>query len=113
MKRSLLSAAVIVAAAISLAACGQSRQAREQARNIDNETCASMGLKFGTPEFAQCRLIQDQRRDAANASAEAARIQALQDFNNTVQNNQPVYAPPPVFQPIGPPRVDVYSHRGF
>ena len=76
--------------------------------------CQSMGLKFGTPEFAQCRLMQDQRRDAANASANAARVQALQNFNNTVQNNTVDYskfnAPP--MQPIGRPSVDVYHHRG-
>jgi hypothetical protein len=110
MKRTLLTTAVIVAASISLAACGPSRQERLAA---DNSNCESMGLKFGTPEFAQCRLMQDQRRDAADAAARANAVQALQNFNNTVQNNRVEYPPPPVFAPIGPQRVDVYTHRGF
>ena len=106
-RRALLVAA-LAAASLSLAACGISR---EEARAIDNDTCTSMGLKFGTPEFAQCRLMQDQRRDTANASANAARVQALQNFNNTVQNNTVDYSKfNTPMQPIGRPGVDVYHH---
>lgn len=110
MKR-ILTIAAIVTTSISLAACGLSR---EEARNLDNDNCASMGLKFGTPEFAQCRLLQDQRRDSANAASAAATQRALQNFNNTVQNNTvdtSKFNTP--MQPIGPQRVDVYTRRGF
>lgn len=97
MKRSLLAAAV-VAACFSLAACGISR---EEALAIDNDTCQSMGLKFGTPEFAQCRLMQDQRRDTSNAAARAAAAGAMQNYANQLMNqNQRT-------------TVDVYHHRGF
>ncbi len=40
-------------------------------------------------------------------------VGALQNFNNTVQNNRVEYPPPPPMQPIGRPSVDVYHHRGF
>lgn len=110
MNRSLIPAAAALAAALSLAACGISRQ---EAVAMDNGTCEGMGLKFGTPEFAQCRLMQDQRRDAADAAARASAVNALQNFNNTVQSNTVPYSPPPVLAPVGPQRVDVYTHRGF
>jgi Flp pilus assembly protein TadG len=108
MKRIMISAAVI-AASLSLAACGITRQ---EANAIDDSTCHGYGLKYGTPEFAQCRMAQDQRRDAAGAAARANAVGALQQFNNTVQSNDvpaSVYAVPPM-QPIGPQRIDVYRH---
>jgi len=40
-------------------------------------------------------------------------VGALQNFNNTVQNNRVEYPPPPPMQPIRRPSVDVYHHRGF
>jgi hypothetical protein len=107
LQRSALLVAALVAASLSLAACGISR---EEARAVDNDTCASMGLKFGSPEFAQCRLMQDQRRDNTNAAQQAHVAQTLKNFNDSVQNNRVEYPPPPVFQPMGRPGVDVYHH---
>ena len=106
IRRALLVAA-LAAASFTLAACGVSRQ---EALAIDNENCQSMGLKFGTPEFAQCRLMQDQRRDSANAAQQAQVAQSLKNFNDSVQNNRVEYPPPPVFAPMGRPGVDVYHH---
>ena len=101
MKRIMISAAVI-AAALALAACGLTR---EEARAVDDDNCHSMGLKYGTPEFAHCRMVQDQRRDAANAAAAAVAVGAIQNFNNGVQNNNPVpYTPPPMVPSFGPRR---------
>jgi hypothetical protein len=85
LQRSALLVAALVAASLSLAACGISR---EEARAVDNDTCASMGLKFGSPEFAQCRLMQDQRRDNANAAQQAHVAQTLKNFNDSVQNKR-------------------------
>jgi hypothetical protein len=48
---------------------------------------------------------------SASASAAAARVQALQNFNNTVQNNTVDYSKfNTPMQPIGRPGVDVYHH---
>jgi len=56
----------LVIAMVGLAGCGPTRQ--EIAAN-DAEACASYGVKFGTPEYAQCRMERDQRRDQNRLAA--------------------------------------------
>jgi hypothetical protein len=61
------------------------------AANSDNTTCTSYGLKFGTPEYAQCRQnIASQRM--ANERAAIGAYMARQ--------NQP--APAPYMMPVKP-----------
>src|SRR5258707_9395529 len=103
IRRALLVAA-LAASSLSLAACGISR---EEALAVDNANCQSMGLKFGTPEFAQCRLMQTSGAMLPVLLPRANAVGALQNFNNTVQNNRVEYPPPPPMQPIGRPSVDV------
>lgn len=52
---------IAIIAALCLGACAHQRQV------TDNEACASYGLKFGTPEFAQCMMQKDAQRNANNA----------------------------------------------
>jgi hypothetical protein len=72
----------------------------------DSSTCEGMGLKYGTPEFAQCRMLMLQRRDNADAAARANAVAAMNNFNATVQNNRVDYSAYNVpMQPIGRPSV--------
>jgi hypothetical protein len=64
MKRTLLTAAPL-AVLLLLAGCVTAQQQTAS----DNDHCKSMGLKFGTPDFAQCRMLQDFRHDLARAQA--------------------------------------------
>jgi hypothetical protein len=64
MKCALLAAAPL-AAALLLVGCAS----KQEMIAADNNACKSMGLKFGTPEFAQCRMVQDARRDIERANA--------------------------------------------
>ena len=75
--------------------------------------CYGMGLKNGTPEFAQCRMALLQQREANAAQARQNAVNAIQNFNNTVQNNTIDYSRfNTPMAPIGGNRVDVYTHRG-
>ena len=51
---------VFVAALLALAGCSTA----EDRVAADDATCRSYGIKTGTPEYAQCRMLQDARRDA-------------------------------------------------
>lgn len=55
---------------------------REEIDANDDARCSSYGLKYGTPEYAQCRMGVDQQRQAAIAQV-GANIQA-----QTAQQNQ-------------------------
>jgi hypothetical protein len=91
MKRSLLFLAVL-----ALMGCTSAEEVRQKNAALDDETCRSYGLTFGTPEYAQCRQnIANQR--SANARA-ALGLLLLQ------QQNQPAtYIPQP--QPQAPVRM--------
>jgi hypothetical protein len=52
--------ATVVVVGLMLTGCAQMR---DQMIANDNRYCQSMGLKFGTPDFAQCRMVIDARRD--------------------------------------------------
>jgi hypothetical protein len=67
---------------IVLAGCA-SNEDRIAARDANDEaTCQSYGLKFGTPEYAQCRQNIAARRQAAVLAAfqmmQGARVQPVQ-----------------------------------
>jgi hypothetical protein len=55
----------LLLAALVLSGCAQMRQ-REIAR--DDAYCRSLGADHGSPQYVQCRLVQDRKRDADNAA---------------------------------------------
>ena len=98
---------------LTLTGCGLARDPKELVRD-DNATCEGMGLKIGTPEFAQCRLAMLQRRDTADASANAARMQGLQNLGNSIQPGTGLrdYQAATAVSPLGlgGNRIDLYHH---
>jgi hypothetical protein len=61
IRPALLAAGLIAIAGVSVIespAHAQSRKQREDAR-----TCASFGLRYGTPAYGECMLEQQRRRD--------------------------------------------------
>lgn len=46
---------------------------------LENEECLSMGLQFGTPAYADCRLRLLELREARDARRNAAYLQHLQN----------------------------------
>jgi len=71
-----------IALALSLAGCATAAERLA----ADNAHCQSMGLKFGTPEFAQCRMVQDLRHDADRRAAAAAISAAGRSFQTPSVN---------------------------
>jgi hypothetical protein len=64
MKRMVLLLALLVGGCDLTAS-----QERATAERADDAGCASYGLKYGSPEYAQCRLSKDQQRRANQAAA--------------------------------------------
>lgn len=52
---------IAIMSALLLGACAQ------QIEISDHEACDSYGLKFGTPDFAQCMMQKDEQRNANRA----------------------------------------------
>lgn len=72
----------------------------------DDTTCQSYGLKFGTPEYAQCRQNVVAQRDARNIAAQQANAvawqQAIQYGNSQTQLMQQMVRPPTPVQATAP-----------
>ena len=63
---------VIFLAAIVMTGCVSSEQRAAIQSQKEHNTCLSYGLKYGTPEYAQCRMqtsSQNQQAKAANTAA--------------------------------------------
>lgn len=65
------------------------------AGQIDDQTCKSYGLSFGTPEYANCRQgLMAQRQSALqsmqqnNAALAQQQNQVLQNFQNSLNQSQ-------------------------
>lgn len=63
---------VLVGLAPSLGACagwvvGDAIAGPEKLAQQDDAYCPSIGTKFGTPQYQNCRLIQQQTREARHA----------------------------------------------
>ena len=99
--KKLIFAVAVFTSAFTLAGCfGPSR---EEILAEDDATCRSMGLKFGSPEFAQCRMLLLQQREANAAQARQNAVNTINGYRDNVMNNQvpaSVYAPPHI-APIG------------
>ena len=91
-----------VAAMLLLAACSFGPSPEEIAA-ADTSTCSGMGPQYGTPQFAQCRMMLLQQHDANAAQARQNAINTINGYRDNVMNNQvpaSVYTPPPM-TPIG------------
>lgn len=70
-RRALLSVGVVVLLTTALAGC----QTTQEQLTQDYGTCESFGARYGSSEYSQCMLIQQQRRDNETLNAlEQARI---------------------------------------
>lgn len=58
-----------LAALTSLTACKSTQEREREARLSDQQTCLDFGTKFGTVEYAECMIKQQERRDAAKLQA--------------------------------------------
>jgi hypothetical protein len=99
--KKLIFAVAVFTSALTLAACFG--PTREEIAAADDSTCGSMGLKFGSSEFAQCRMLLLQQREANAAQARQNAVNTINGYRDNVMNNQvpaSVYAPPPM-TPIG------------
>jgi hypothetical protein len=88
---------IVLGALILMAACTTPEERAAKAAEYEageNWACASYGLRFGTPEFAQCRMFREQQR--------MARAAALLGYMGTQRPPTPIivvpYSGPP---PIG------------
>ena len=53
----------ILIGGIVCASLGGCAEMAEHVANADNKQCAGMGLRFGTTEFAKCRMMITQQRN--------------------------------------------------
>lgn len=67
----------------SLTGCASSDVRRDARLEKDSGTCASFGGAYGSPEYAQCMLAQQERRDTKGLRAmEQARLSSETASNN-------------------------------
>lgn len=59
----------LLLAVLALPGCAQMRE-REAAR--DDAYCRSLGADHGSPQYVQCRLVQDRKRQEENETLAAA-----------------------------------------
>lgn len=72
-----------VAILTSLAGCQTSEERERVARENDSKTCVEFGTKFGSREYAECMIRQQERRDdAALKAAEVQRANAATTRDN-------------------------------
>lgn len=66
----------------------QANRRRIELETIDNRTCISYGFKFGSPDYANCRLNIASQRNSIEAADEQQRraaalgIMQMQNYNN-------------------------------
>lgn len=94
-------ALALLTAALVLGGCDlTASQERATADRTDNAECTGYGLKYGSPEYAQCRMSRDQQRQANYRAAidqnfrnnQAVTDQQIQNAQQLRQNNsrQPI-----------------------
>jgi hypothetical protein len=71
---------------ITLAGCagspvGDAIAGPEKLAAQDDSYCQSIGLKFGTNEYANCRLIQSQQRDRRHTARLGIAAQSLSNLS--------------------------------
>ena len=90
----LVTALGIAMCSATLAGCAS----RQELAQRDDEYCHSIGLQFGTPQYAECRMTKDQqradRRRAVAAALSATGAALIASGNRSYDPPQP--APPPV-----------------
>jgi hypothetical protein len=62
-RRPTFSFSVIALLGISLAGCVSTAEKRQANFYEDDSTCDDFGARYGSPEYSQCMLLQQQRRD--------------------------------------------------
>lgn len=62
-RRSCVPASLITMLAITLTGCMSTAEQRQANLHEDTGTCADFGSAYGSPEYAECMLVQQQRRD--------------------------------------------------
>jgi hypothetical protein len=86
---------IVVLLALLVGGCDlTASQERATAERADDAGCLSYGLKYGSPEYAQCRLSKDQQRQAKQA---AVLRQVIRNNQETANQLQP--APVPTVRP--------------
>lgn len=85
-RRSALSLAVFMVLGTALAGCASTQEQLNQ----DYGTCESFGVRYGSPECAQCMMVQQQRRDNETMNAlEQARIATeIARYNQEMQDSR-------------------------
>lgn len=78
----------IVGFSLMLAGCagspvGDALAGPEKLAAQDDSYCKSIGLKFGTGDYANCRMIQSQQRDQRHSARLAIASQSLQAMQAT------------------------------
>lgn len=70
---------------------GDAIAGREAVAAREDAYCQSIGLKFGSPEYANCRLVTDGQRQQRHQAA----IQSAADgMQRAAENMRPVTSPP-------------------
>lgn len=96
MKRSTRTWPGAVGATLILAACATPEQLAKQ----DDAFCTSLGLNFGTPEYAQCRIAvatdRSQRQQAVSQGLMS--LGGAMMLQNQQQYQSPTYTPAPSLQ---------------
>jgi hypothetical protein len=57
--------------------------------------CRSIGLKFGTPDYANCRMIANNQREQSHQAAIQRTASGLQQWGQSIQTSPPQAAPSP------------------
>ena len=60
--------AVLMIAVLFLAGCASREERAARYTALDDKKCQGLGAKPGTDIYIQCRLVQQQRRDAQDAA---------------------------------------------
>ncbi len=85
--------AVILFCGVILTGCVSQQQIAAKRSADDDTTCTSYGLKFGTPEYAQCRQNAAAQRAATEQAQSLAAMQMVQSMNAQQQqvSQQQIY----------------------
>jgi hypothetical protein len=69
---------------IALTGCMSTAEQRQANLHEDTGTCADFGSDYGSPEYGQCMLVQQQRRDNKMRDA----LEQAQISSEIARNNQ-------------------------
>ena len=87
----------VLMACVLLAGCAEMEAARQRAAAQqaadDNAQCQYYGIRYGTPEYGQCRIMLQQARAQADANQTAAAAALLGAAAIMAQPPQPAYVP--------------------